>query len=151
MKPPLIPPPVVAVLLGGAMWLADRQFPAARLAFAWLPLVAALLLIAALLLMGAAALAFRRHKTTINPLTPSRASNLITSGVYAVSRNPIYLGDVLLLAAFAVWLGNLINVVFVAGFVWIMNRFQIAAEEQALQALFGERYVTYCARVGRWL
>lgn len=147
----LIPPPVVAALLAACMWVVDRTMTATKIQSALLVPVALVLLGLALWLLFAAALAFFHHKTTINPLAPARASNLITSGVYRLSRNPIYLGDLLLLAAFAVWLGNLVNVLFLAAFVWIMNRGQIAAEEEALRANFGERYAAYTKQVRRWL
>ena len=148
---PLVPPPVIAVTLGSAMWFTHRRWPQARVESTWLAPLALLLLTAGLILLCAAGYAFFRHKTTISPLSPERASSLITSGVYRVSRNPIYLADVLLMAAFAVWLGNPLNGVYLLMFIWIINRFQIAAEERALNMRFGERYAAYCAKVRRWL
>ena len=148
---PLVPPPVVVVALGVAMWFTHRWWPQGSVESTWLAPIALTLLGVGTLLLGAAGYAFFRHKTTINPLAPERASKLITSGVYRVSLNPIYLADLLLLAAFAVWLGNVINVVYLAMFMWIINRFQIVAEEHALNTRFGERYAAYCAKVRRWL
>jgi protein-S-isoprenylcysteine O-methyltransferase Ste14 len=57
----------------------------------------------------------------------------------------------LILAALAVWLGNLVNVVPLLLFVWYINRFQIIPEEWALKNIFGESYAAYCSRVRRWL
>lgn len=148
---PLVPPPVVAAALGFAMWLTHRWWPQTHVESPWLIPLALLLLAVGTILLCAAGYAFFRYKTTINPLAPERASTLITSGVYCVSRNPIYLADLLLMTAFAVWLGNLLNVVYLAMFIWIINRFQIAAEERALHIRFGERYAAYCAKVRRWL
>jgi protein-S-isoprenylcysteine O-methyltransferase Ste14 len=146
-----MPPPLVLVLLGAAMWGLDRSVPALRIESALLKPLALLLIAAGLLLAAAAVVSFIRHKTTVNPLAPSRASHLVTTGVYAYSRNPIYLGDLLLLIALAVWLGNLLNLIVPAVFAVYITRFQIVPEERALARSFGERYTAYCAAVRRWL
>jgi protein-S-isoprenylcysteine O-methyltransferase Ste14 len=150
-----LPPPLVLALLAAAMWGADRLLPALRiessLLSAWLKPLAIVLFIAGLLLAAAAVTSFITHKTTINPLAPSRASHLISRGVYAYSRNPIYLADLLLLIALALWLGNPVNMIGPVLFVAFINQFQITPEEQALARLFGEHYAAYRARVRRWL
>ena len=147
----LIPPPLVLALIGAAMWAVDRLLPLTRNTSALLQPLSMALLAAGLLLMLSAAASLILSRTTINPLRPDNASRLITSGVFTVSRNPIYLGDLLLLAAWAVWLGNAINAVWLGAFVWYIQRFQIEPEERALARLFGERYRAYCANVRRWL
>ncbi len=147
----LLPPPLVVALLAAAMWGLDRAFPAGRIAFAGQQSLAVALLALAAALMAAAVVSFASAKTTINPLRPANASHLITTGVFRWSRNPIYLADLLLLAAWAVWLGNFANVVWLAVFVAYINRFQIRPEEAALSRLFVAEYATYCARVRRWL
>jgi protein-S-isoprenylcysteine O-methyltransferase Ste14 len=148
---PLIPPPVIAIIIGALMWVVNRVLPLGRFTFDLLEPAAAVLLAPGLLLMLIAAGQFIAAKTTINPLRPSRASALITTGVYAISRNPIYLADLLILTALAIWFGNVLNVALLALFVWAINRFQIAPEERALAQLFGEAYAAYRARVRRWL
>jgi len=147
----LLPPPLVVALLAAAMWGLDRAFPAGRIAFAGQQSLAVALLALAAALMAAAVVSFASAKTTINPLRPANASHLITTGVFRWSRNPIYLADLLLLAAWAVWLGNFANVVWLVVFVAYINRFQIRPEEAALSRLFVAEYATYCARVRRWL
>ncbi|MBM3344234.1 MAG: isoprenylcysteine carboxylmethyltransferase family protein [Betaproteobacteria bacterium] len=147
----LIPPPVVAAILAAAMWLTQRVFAFANVSAPWLAPTAAVMLIAGVMLFIAAGVSFMRARTTINPMKPANASALITTGIFALSRNPIYLADLLLLAAFALWLGNVINIVFLPAFVWYIKRFQIAPEEDALRALFGDAYAAYCAKVRRWL
>ena len=147
----LIPPPVVAAVIAALMWAVDRVLPSGRIAFDLREPLALVLLAAGLLLVAAAAAQFVAARTSINPLRPSRASSLITTGLFAISRNPIYLGDLLLLAALAVWFGNVLNIALLALFVWTINRYQIAPEERALATLFGEAYAAYRARVRRWL
>lgn len=146
-----VPPPVVAVLIAAAMWGVSSLPPT-------LPLVPAIrhAAVAALAIAGVTfdllgLLAFRRSKTTINPLKPSKASALVTGGIYRITRNPMYLGLALLLTAWAVHLSSLWPFVGPVLLVLYLNRFQIAPEERTLNSLFGEEYATYAARVRRWL
>jgi protein-S-isoprenylcysteine O-methyltransferase Ste14 len=147
----LMPPPVVAAIVGAAMYLVDRSVALGKIESAWQAPVAVALLLAGLACMLVAVASFVMAKTTINPMQPERASHLITTGIYGVSRNPIYVADVLLLAAWAVWLGSALNFALIAAFVWYIQRFQILPEESALTKLFGENYTAYCSRVRRWL
>lgn len=147
----LIPPPVVVVVIGAAMWALDRAWDIGRFSFELQEPGAIVLVVIGLALMGLAAASFVSAKTTINPLKPFNASSLVTTGIYSLSRNPIYLGDLVLLMAFAVWLGHIANFGLLVVFVGYINRFQIAAEEAALGKLFGEKYVAYCSKVRRWV
>lgn len=148
---PIVPPPVIAALVGLLMWQADRLLSFAHITWGGQLSLAAALLLIAFVLMVLAAVSFFKAKTTINPLRPARASQLVTSGVFRYSRNPIYLGDLLALLAFAIFLGNVFNLGFLCLFVVYLNRFQIAPEERALTSLFGEAYLDYCRRVRRWV
>ena len=147
----LIPPPVLLAVFAAAMWAIDRALPGARAAWSLLGPVAVALLAIGLLLMAAAVAALAAAKTTVNPLKPARASKLVTGGVFRLSRNPIYLGDLLVLAAFAVWLGQPVDLALLVPFVAYLDRYQIRPEEQALRARFGDDYAAYCSRVRRWL
>lgn len=147
----LIPPPAVVAIFALVMWPIARYVDVGRFSFALQTPLAALLLLLASILMGAAIRAFAVAKTTINPLKPSTASHLVTSGVFAWSRNPIYLGDLVLLAALALWLGHAAAFALLPLFVVYLNRFQIVPEEQALDTLFAHEYRAYTARVRRWL
>jgi protein-S-isoprenylcysteine O-methyltransferase Ste14 len=76
---------------------------------------------------------------------------MVTSGVYRHTRNPMYLGMLCLLGAWAAWLGNAAALLGLPAFVAYMNRFQIAPEERALAQRFGAAFDAYAARVRRWL
>ena len=94
---------------------------------------------------------FRKHQTTVNPHSPDTASRLVVSGVYRYTRNPMYLGFLLMLCAWCIFLGNLLNFLLLPLFVytlWILN---IRPEEQALSKKFGVQYTAYRRRVRRWL
>ncbi|RZU98272.1 methyltransferase family protein [Spiribacter vilamensis] len=146
-----LPPPAVLLIAAALVWLIDRSLPALRVSIPGLDVAAGLLVIASIVLMGMAAVRFAARHTTINPIHPERASHLIVGGAYAYSRNPIYLGDALLLVAWILWLGNPAGLIMAAVFVVFITRFQIRPEERALATRFGERYRAYCRGVRRWI
>jgi protein-S-isoprenylcysteine O-methyltransferase Ste14 len=146
-----IPPPVVGAVLAAAMWGAAAHGP--QLA---LPGGARVAAVAALAIAGVAfdvlgIVAFRRARTTVNPLKPERASAMVTGGVYRVSRNPMYGGMALLLLAWAVYLAAAWAFAGPVIYVAYITRFQIVPEERVLQARFGQAYSNYATRVRRWL
>ncbi len=146
-----LPPPLVAGLIALLMSLAASRLPGIELAW-----TARLTLALPVLLLGlgvclSGVLAFRRACTTVNPLQPQQASALVEAGIYRYSRNPMYLGFAIVLAAWALALVSPLTLLGVVAFVLYMNRFQIAPEERALEALFGESFVRYRARVRRWI
>jgi protein-S-isoprenylcysteine O-methyltransferase Ste14 len=95
--------------------------------------------------------AFRRARTTINPVKPSAASSLVSSGVYRFTRNPMYVGLLLTLAGWAVYCGNALNCIALPAFAWYITQFQIKPEERVLMSLFGEHFTKYMSQVRRWV
>lgn len=146
----LIPPVALVAIVAIAMALTAYVVPAAVSVPPKLWLAAGLVLAGGGVAM-AGVVAFRRQKTTVNPLTPERASALVNTGIYRRSRNPMYLGFLLALLGFAVFLANWVAALWLPLFVLYMNRFQIQPEERALTALFGQQFVDYCQSVRRWL
>lgn len=146
-----IPPPVVALVAALAMWVAARMS-----GDAWAPEVVRPALAIALAGVGAAfdlsgLLAFRRAKTTVNPMRPQSTSAMVSSGIYGLTRNPMYLGLAFALGAWAVYLWSGWALLGPAAFAAYVTRFQIVPEERALAELFGADYTAYRARVRRWL
>jgi len=148
---PVIPPPVVTLLFTAAMWGVSLTPYAVPVPVPARNVLVITLVVAALLLAAAAIGLFRRHDTTVHPLNPEKASTLVTDGVYRVTRNPMYLGLALLLAAWMVWLACAANLLLLGAFVVAMTELQIKPEERALNALFGDDYREYRRRVRRWL
>ncbi|MGS0694685.1 methyltransferase family protein [Shewanella sp. 0m-4] len=109
------------------------------------------LLLLGLLSAIAGVISFKRAKTTVNPLKPETASALVTSGMYRLSRNPMYLGMVFALCAWACYLESIWSVVGIIGYILYMQRFQIRPEERALKSLFGQVFIDYKSRVRPWL
>jgi protein-S-isoprenylcysteine O-methyltransferase Ste14 len=142
---------VVALLVALAMWDVARNSDASAA-----PEMPRLLVAIALALVGVAfdvsgVIAFHRAKTTINPMKPQSTSSIVDSGIYRVTRNPMYVGLVFLLCAWAVFLGPWWALPGPFAFAAYIGRFQIAPEEKALAALFGAEYLSYKAKVRRWL
>lgn len=146
-----LPPPVVLLLWAAAMKAGAWVWPA--LAFdlpARRPLAAALAL-AGLVCALAGAWAFRNAQTTLDPRRPERASCVVSTGIYRCTRNPMYLGIALLLAAWATYLAHALAFVAWPLFIAYLTRFQIVPEERHLREKFGPEYAAYQARVRRWL
>lgn len=146
-----IPPVPVAVVSGLAMWLSTFLWPAWRCPNRWSTGAgAALGILGGALALGGIA-AFRTARTTTNPLRSGTATVMVTSGVYRVSRNPMYAGLLLCLVGWALHLAHPLPFVLPPLFVAYMNRFQIAPEERSLLELFGADFTAYRGRVRRWL
>lgn len=142
-------PPVLALMVAALlMWLAAKWLPDAFLPR--LPLCALLLFSAGTAVIAAGIAAFKRIGTTVNPLAPGQSSGIVSDG-YRFSRNPMYLGMVLMLAGWALWLGQAAAWLGAAGFAAYIHRFQILPEERILSAKFGAAYQTYCRNTRRWL
>jgi len=145
-----IPPVVLALLFAAAMASLAYAVPAPVSIPATLPIAGALVFIGASVAL-AGVVAFRRQKTTVNPFTPERSSSLVATGIYRFSRNPMYLGLLLALVGWSVYLANWVSALLLPAFVAYMNRFQIQPEEQALSERFAPEYLAYAKAVRRWL
>lgn len=146
-----IPPVVTVIVAATLMWLLARTTPEFQFGIPGTRLIAGSFLLAGILVVGLGVAGFRSVKTTVNPRQPQNASALVISGIYRVTRNPMYLGLLLLLAAWALALEHPAGFAGVIGFVLYMNRYQIASEEAVLTSLFGQAYIDYRRTVRRWL
>ncbi len=145
-----IPPFLVFLLFAGLMYLLSIFLPIGYFDFFGRVVLIKILIVLGMATCLIALVQFYRNKTTIDPSDPSKASVLVTGGIYNYTRNPIYLSMLLFLLACGLWLGNAFNTLFAAGFVAYMNRFQIIPEETALRMRFGKAYDQYLAKVRRW-
>tara|TARA_Y100001978_G_C23667507_1_gene421974 strand:+ start:1241 stop:1567 length:327 start_codon:yes stop_codon:yes gene_type:complete len=94
---------------------------------------------------------FKKEKTTINPIKIEKATSLVTSGIFKYSRNPMYLGMVLILISTAVKFNFYGGVLVIVFFVYFITIFQILPEEKAMKKLFGEDFLKYKNKTRRWL
>jgi protein-S-isoprenylcysteine O-methyltransferase Ste14 len=146
-----IPPPLVAAAFAAMMWAGARWLAVLSISFPAQGFASVAIAAAGLAVIAGAIAQFVRARTTVDPLHPEEASALVSDGIFRVTRNPMYLGMALVLAAWAVWLGNGASALLVAGFVAYITRFQIAPEERALRARFGDAFDAYVRRVRRWI
>ncbi len=146
-----IPPPAVFLLIASGMWLAGEFAPVVEI-----DRTLRLGLAAAFAALGGVAgglgfRAFGRASTTIDPVHIDRVSALVTTGIYRITRNPMYLALTLLLCAWACCLGFSWALLGPPSFVAFITRFQIMPEERVLTAMFGGAYADYRRSVRRWI
>jgi protein-S-isoprenylcysteine O-methyltransferase Ste14 len=146
-----IPPLALTVAVALGMIATTHWLPLLRFALPGSAVVAIVVAIigASLAILGV--YEFRQAKTTVNPVRPGNVRRIVTSGVYRFSRNPMYLGILLLLLALAAYQSHALSFAWVAGFAAYMNRFQIGPEERVLNSMFGDEYRAYTRAVRRWL
>lgn len=146
-----LPPPLLALACLALMFFSATSSP--RLSqFAELRSGLALMLtLLGLGLAFAGRRAFQRARTTANPLRPEQSSSLVSDGIYRYTRNPMYLGLLLVLLGYAVYLAAIYSLSGPVVFVLYLHWFQIRPEEVILQEKFGDAYRDYCQRVRRWL
>jgi protein-S-isoprenylcysteine O-methyltransferase Ste14 len=145
----LWPPPLVYMAGLVVSWWMDRRYPFGFGASDLSRGLGYALIAMGLMMMIWSALTIWRHRTTINPY--KAVSNLVTSGPFAFSRNPIYVGDWLVYAGVTLLLKTYWTLPL-APIVWWVMRYQVIAHEEAhLMVKFGQPYQDYMNRVRRWI
>jgi protein-S-isoprenylcysteine O-methyltransferase Ste14 len=147
----LLPPMPLMIVLCAVIWGLAMAFP--MLTFS---IPSALEWALAFYILGfafvlPAAISFFKAKTTVDPRTPEKSNTLVITGLYKVSRNPMYLGFLFCLLASSFLFSHILGFVISILFIPYMNSFQISLEEQHLKKAFGQQYTLYCQSVRRWL
>ncbi len=146
-----IPPPVVALLCAIGMVYLPDLFGLQVFEVPFQSWVAGLVILFGLSFDLLGLIEFRRHATTINPLSPNKSSQIVSSGIYRLTRNPMYLGMAIVLVGVTIWSGSPLGLVMVLVFALYITRFQIKPEERILEAKFGEAFLGYKSKVKRWI
>ncbi|PMR73600.1 methyltransferase family protein [Billgrantia endophytica] len=146
-----VPPVALLAIFAIVIYGVARLTPGAILIIPGKEIIGAILVFFGALVVSLGVLAFRSHKTTVNPLTPGESSVIVQDGIYRVTRNPMYLGFLFLLSAWAIFLSNAFAALALPLFVAYMNQYQIKPEERVLLAKFGPEFSTYMSTVRRWL
>jgi len=146
-----IPPLALVMIVALFMWLGATHTPGLGFRVPFQSMIALSLLSLGVLVCVVGVLQFKKAKTTVNPTKPQASSSLVTTGIYRRSRNPMYLGFLLILAAWAAFTACTISLLGLPAFVAYMNQFQIKPEERALTALFDKDFRDYCSNVRRWI
>ena len=146
-----IPPPLMTAIFALIMWLLSSFVTPINMNADVQMSGIAIVTFLALFFLTSGIISFRLAKTTVNPLRPESASLLVVSGVFKISRNPMYVGFTLLLVAWCVYLSAPVLLMIVLLFTAVITRFQIIPEERAMLKLFGDEYTAYQQSVRRWL
>ena len=143
-----VPPAVVAGLAGVAQWFLTRR----RRRTMPLGAAAAASLAAAGVTVGVQGIVgFQRARTTVHPQHPEQSTALVTDGVNARTRNPMYVAMGLGLLGVAAFTGRAVALLPIVGYVAWLDRFQVQPEERVLAERFGEVYDDYRQHVRRWV
>lgn len=146
---PMVHPPVVALMFIVIAYVLGRLFPLPLPTPVMVRYLGLFLTFLGFLLGIGAFLEFRRARTTVDP--HGSAKQVVTSGIYRFTRNPIYLGFLLMVIGLPLNSGFYWGIVMVPFYILLMNRLVIEHEEAYLEKKFGKAYTSYKAHVRRWL
>ncbi|HVN48174.1 MAG TPA: isoprenylcysteine carboxylmethyltransferase family protein [Bacteroidota bacterium] len=146
-----VPPPIVTIAIGAMMWCAAKIFPGLTFPIPFSGTIAGITALAGGAMSVLAMITFYKYKTTINSVNVDSTSSFVSSGVYAISRNPIYFGLLLVLIAWCFHISNIVALFGVPLYIIYTNRFQIKPEEEAMEIKFGQAYIAYKEKTRRWI
>ena len=143
------PPPLVALTFGFLINYTKNIFPKTEIKNEII--FGSFMIITGLVIILSAIILFKKYQTTITPLNPSNATKLITGGIYKFSRNPMYLGLLLVLLCISIMLNLTGGFFLIPLFILYLNLFQIIPEENAMVDLFKDEFLEYKKKVRRWI
>ena len=146
-----VPPVTQVIIAATAMVGVSKVVPALKFSFSGSTALAVGLGVIGVGsgIMGVAQ--FQKAQTTPNPQALEKVSSLVTDGIYQYSRNPMYVGLVLILLGWAFYLSHFLAFVLLPIFILYMTRFQIQPEERMMARKFGKTYQDYLNKVRRWI
>ena len=144
-----VPPPILVLILVVSIYMSQYQLETTHLPYNnSISLV--ILLVGALILINPV-FKFIKSKTTVNPVKFVKVNKLVTSGIYKYSRNPMYLGMILIIISTSIFYLNYYSVLTPFIFYFWINKFQIKREEIFLKEKFGKDYLSYMSKTRRWI
>ena len=146
-----VPPVAQVIITAAAMYGVSKMVPALTFSLNGSTALAVGLGVMGMSLGVMGVTQFRIAQTTPNPQALEKVSSLVTSGIYRYSRNPMYLGLVLILLGWAFYLSHFLSFVLLPVFILYMTRFQIQPEEEMMARKFGKTYQAYLNKVRRWI
>ena len=143
-------PPVWLVGALVLAWCQSRLLPLGLgLGGVWMDFLGGLLVGAGLLLLALAIYEMRRQRTTVIP--HQEADHLVTTGIFSRSRNPIYVGDALILTGFVLYWDAVLSLILIPIFIWVIETRFIIPEEDGLRRKFRAEFARYCQKTRRWV
>ena len=144
-----IPPPILVLILVVSSFLSSKKIDVIHIPHQ--TLVSILILLIGILILTIPVTMFIKYKTTIDPIEFKKVNKLVTSGIYKYSRNPMYLGLLLIVISSSILYLNIYSVSTPIFFYYWINRFQIQREEIFLTEKFGKEYLSYKTKTRRWI
>ena len=144
-----IPPPLVALTFGFLINYTKDIFP--KIEIRNQIIFGSFMIIIGLIIILSAIILFKKYQTTITPLNPSNATKLITDGIYKFSRNPMYLGLLLVLFGISIILNTIGGLFLIPLFILYLNLFKLIIEENAMDDLFIGELLEHTEIVKRWI
>jgi len=143
-----IPPPLITLICILIIYFFEKEF----IFFEdWNIYISGFFLLWGLIVIAFAVFKFAKTKTTVDPTKPSKTSSLVISGIYRITRNPMYLGMLFLIISFTFYKLSLAGAIVIPSFIFYINKYQIEPEEYEMRKKFGENFEDYCKKVDRWI
>lgn len=146
-----IPPPVYLLIFATSMYFLAKYWPIVSLFSEPITKISYVFIAIGIFLDLSAVSQFLRSKTTVNPIKPKNTNSIVSTGMYRISRNPMYLGMLFLLTGWAIHLAALTPFLVLPIFVIVLTIQQIIPEEKILAQKFGDSYLHYKQQVRRWI
>ena len=144
-----IPPPVVTLVSALLIFFSKELFP--NYTFAYQSMLSIGVFISGLMILVSAVSLFKKKETTVNPMSPEKASSLVVDGVFKYTRNPMYLGMSVVLLSISIQFNLIGGLLIVCLFVAYITAFQIIPEEEAMEENFGQDYLLFKKNTRRWV
>ena len=144
-----IPPPLIVLVLIVSIYFSSKKIDLINI-----PLqleISIFVLSAGILIFVNPVLQFIKSKTTVNPIQFEDVNKLVTSGIFKYSRNPMYLGMLMIVLSTSIFYLNIYSILTPLLFMLWINKFQIKREEEFLIEKFGDEYLSYKKKTRRWI
>ena len=144
-----IPPPLIVLVLIVSIYFSSKKIDLINI-----PLqleISIFILSAGILIFVNPVLQFIKSKTTVNPIQFEEVNILVTSGIFKYSRNPMYLGILMIVLSTSIFYLNIYSILTPLLFILWINKFQIKREEEFLIEKFGDEYLSYKKKTRRWI
>ena len=144
-----IPPPLIVLVLIVSIYFSSKKIDLINI-----PLqmeISIFILSAGILIFVNPVLQFIKSKTTVNPIQFEEVNKLVTSGIFKYSRNPMYLGMLMIVLSTSIFYLNIYSILTPLLFILWINKFQIKREEEFLIEKFGDEYLSYKKKTRRWI
>ena len=144
-----IPPPILVIILITSIYFSSDKLD--LISIPYRTLFSIVILSIGILVIINPVVKFIKSKTTVNPVEFKNVEKLVTSGIYKYSRNPMYLGMIMIIISTTVYYLNFYSLLTPFIFYFWINRFQIKREEVFLEEKFGQEYLSYKTKTRRWI